>query len=87
MIEQGYCFRGYNNKTVLPEWDVEEEKYNNWPYNFLRGWICCLRVVIEMYATLGSIGIVLHRINGWCWLFLGLLIIKENEFVKTPFVC
>jgi hypothetical protein len=29
MIEQGYCFRGYNNKTVLPEWDVEEEKYNN----------------------------------------------------------
>jgi hypothetical protein len=23
--ERGYCFRGYNAKTVLPEWDVEEE--------------------------------------------------------------
>jgi hypothetical protein len=80
MTERGYCFRGYNAKTVLPEWDAEEEKYNNWsykdaeeekynnwPYNFLRGWICCLWVVIQMYATLGSIGIVLHRINGWCW--------------------
>jgi hypothetical protein len=29
MTERGYCFRGYNAKTVLPEWDVEEEKYNN----------------------------------------------------------
>ena len=28
MTERGYCFRGYNAKTVLPEWDVEEEKYN-----------------------------------------------------------
>jgi hypothetical protein len=29
MTERGYCFRGYNAKTVLPEWDADEEKYNN----------------------------------------------------------
>ena len=29
MTERGYCFRSYNAKTVLPDWDVEEEKYNN----------------------------------------------------------
>ena len=29
MSERGYCFRGYNAKTVLPEWDKEEESYNN----------------------------------------------------------
>ena len=29
MNERGYCFRGYNAKTILPDWDVEEEKYNN----------------------------------------------------------
>lgn len=28
MTERGYCFRGYSAKTALPEWDVEEEKYN-----------------------------------------------------------
>jgi hypothetical protein len=28
MTKRGYCFRGYNAKTVLPEWDMEEEKYN-----------------------------------------------------------
>jgi len=29
MTERGYCFRGYNAKSVLPEWDLEEETYNN----------------------------------------------------------
>jgi hypothetical protein len=29
MTERGYCFRGYNAKSVLPEWDLEEESYNN----------------------------------------------------------
>jgi hypothetical protein len=28
MIERGYCYRGYNAKTSLPEWQIEEEKYN-----------------------------------------------------------
>ena len=29
MTGRGYFFRGHNAKTVLPDWDVEEEKYNN----------------------------------------------------------
>jgi hypothetical protein len=29
MTKRGYCFRGYNAKSVLPEWDLEEESYNN----------------------------------------------------------
>ena len=29
MTKRGYCFGGYNAKTVLPELDAEEEKYNN----------------------------------------------------------
>ncbi len=29
MTERGYCFRGYNAKSVVPEWDLEEETYNN----------------------------------------------------------
>jgi hypothetical protein len=29
MTKRGYCFCGYNAKIVLPEWDLEEEKYNN----------------------------------------------------------
>jgi hypothetical protein len=29
MTKRGYYFRGDYTKTVLPEWDVEEEKYNN----------------------------------------------------------
>ncbi len=28
LSERGYCYRGYNAKTVLPEWHIEEEKYN-----------------------------------------------------------
>jgi hypothetical protein len=28
MIERGYCYCGYNAKTSLPEWHMEEEKYN-----------------------------------------------------------
>jgi hypothetical protein len=61
-------------------------------------------VVYEMYATLGSIGIVLPPSIGdvdFFWIrvrvrvrvrvkvrvFCLLLTIKENEFVKTPFVC
>ncbi len=28
MIENGYCYRGYNAKTSLPEWHIEEEKCN-----------------------------------------------------------
>jgi hypothetical protein len=27
LIERGYCYRGYNAKTILPEWHIEEEKY------------------------------------------------------------
>jgi hypothetical protein len=26
--ERGYCYRGYNSKTSLPDWHIEEEKYN-----------------------------------------------------------
>lgn len=26
--ERGYCYRGYNSKTALPDWHIEEEKYN-----------------------------------------------------------
>ena len=29
MTKRGYCFHGYNAKSVLPEWDLEEESYNN----------------------------------------------------------
>jgi hypothetical protein len=25
---RGYCYRGYNTKTILAEWHIEEEKYN-----------------------------------------------------------
>jgi hypothetical protein len=28
MIERGYCYCGYNTKTSLPEWHIEEEKCN-----------------------------------------------------------
>ncbi len=28
LSEMGYCYRGYNSKTILPEWHIEEEKYN-----------------------------------------------------------
>ncbi len=28
LSERGYCYRGYNAKTILPEWHIEEEKYN-----------------------------------------------------------
>jgi hypothetical protein len=28
LSERGYCYHGYNAKTVLPEWHIEEEKYN-----------------------------------------------------------
>ncbi len=28
MIERGYCYRGYNAKTSLREWHIDEEKYN-----------------------------------------------------------
>jgi hypothetical protein len=28
LSERGYCYRGYNAKTILPEWYIEEEKYN-----------------------------------------------------------
>ncbi len=30
LSERGYCYRGHNAKTVLPEWHTEEEKYNKW---------------------------------------------------------
>lgn len=26
--ERGYCYRGYNSKIQLPDWQIEEEKYN-----------------------------------------------------------
>jgi len=26
--ERGYCYRGYNSTTSLPDWHIEEEKYN-----------------------------------------------------------
>lgn len=26
--ERGYCYRGYNSKTPLPDWNIEEERYN-----------------------------------------------------------
>ena len=28
MSERGMCYRNYNSKSFLPEWDIEEEKYN-----------------------------------------------------------
>jgi hypothetical protein len=28
LSERGFCYHGYNAKTVLPEWHIEEEKYN-----------------------------------------------------------
>jgi hypothetical protein len=28
MNKRGYCYRNCNAKSSLPEWDVEEEKYN-----------------------------------------------------------
>ncbi len=28
MSERGMCYRTYNSKLFLPEWDIEEEKYN-----------------------------------------------------------
>jgi hypothetical protein len=28
LSERDYCYRGYNSKTVLPEWHIEEGKYN-----------------------------------------------------------
>jgi hypothetical protein len=28
LSERGYCYHVYNTKTVLPEWHIEEEKYN-----------------------------------------------------------
>jgi hypothetical protein len=28
LSERGYCYRGYNSKTILPEWHIEEENYN-----------------------------------------------------------
>jgi hypothetical protein len=29
LSERGYYYHGYNSKTVLPEWHIEEEKYNS----------------------------------------------------------
>jgi hypothetical protein len=28
LSERGYCYCGYNSKTILPEWHIEKEKYN-----------------------------------------------------------
>ncbi len=28
LSERDYCYRGHNAKTILPEWHIEEEKYN-----------------------------------------------------------
>ncbi len=28
MSDRGMCYRNYNSKSFLPEWDIEEEKYN-----------------------------------------------------------
>jgi hypothetical protein len=42
MSERGMCYRNYNSKSFLPEWDIEEEKYNKWPSKIIRGWLFCL---------------------------------------------
>ncbi len=43
LSERGYFYRGYIPKTVLPEWHIEEEKYNKWWWKIFKVWIFFLQ--------------------------------------------